>query len=209
MRRYNIINLLIKKYNFKSYLEIGYQNGICYDKIRVRRKNAVDPYPNIKKDHTLKVMTSDNFFKANIKKYDIIFIDGLHTYEQVKKDFENSLDALSSKGIIVFHDMSPEDTEYNGKIIPGEVRSKSFNEGGKWNGDCYKLAIDMYNGDYDYYYETVDSDQGCMILYPYKKREINKDNLEKTYTVLSEKRKEILNLLSKEEFEDKMKEINE
>ena len=36
-------------------------------------------------------ITSDDFFKQNKKKYDCIFIDGLHTYKQVKNDILNSI----------------------------------------------------------------------------------------------------------------------
>ena len=38
--------------------------------------------------------TSDNFFKNNKKEFDVIFIDGLHIYEQCRKDVINSLKVL-------------------------------------------------------------------------------------------------------------------
>ena len=31
-------------------------------------------------------ITSDDFFKQNKNKYDCVFIDGLHIYDQVKRD---------------------------------------------------------------------------------------------------------------------------
>jgi len=52
MTRYDIINLLIEKNNYNSYLEIGYQDGICYDNIKISEKNAVDPNPR-KTEETL------------------------------------------------------------------------------------------------------------------------------------------------------------
>ena len=39
-------------------------------------------------------MSSDEFFLKNKDQFDIIFIDGLHVYEQVKRDIENSLIVL-------------------------------------------------------------------------------------------------------------------
>ena len=45
-------------------------------------------------------MTSDEFFYNNNDKFDIIFIDGLHQYEQVIKDVKNSLNCLTKNGII-------------------------------------------------------------------------------------------------------------
>jgi len=201
MTRYDIINLLIEKNNYECYLEIGYQDGICYENIKIKDKNAVDPFPR-KKEDTLLVMTSDDFFKFNKKKYDVIFIDGLHTYEQVKRDFENSLNSLNSGGVIVFHDMNPEDVIFNGYLISGEERSKSFNDGGQWNGDCFKLAIDIYNGNYEYEYLTVNSDQGCMIVFPESKRIFTNNNIPKDYNSLNSNRQEILNLISIEDFKN-------
>ncbi len=201
MTRYEIINFIIEKNNYKSYLEIGYQDGICYSNIKIDDKNAVDPFPR-KKEDTLFIMTSDDFFKLNKKKYDIIFIDGLHTYEQVKKDFENSLKNLNKDGTIVLHDMNPCDVLFNGRVITGEERSISFNEGGQWNGDCFKLVIDIYNGLYDYEYFTVDSDQGCLILNKNKKRRVIIRDISKDYKTLKENRKEILNLITVSDFKN-------
>ena len=82
----NIINSYIKRYNYKSYLEIGVntpnQPGYNWIGVNCEIKHGVDP--NV--DTTYRV-TSDEFFEKHIKqKYDIIFIDGLHLFEQVYKD---------------------------------------------------------------------------------------------------------------------------
>jgi len=206
--RYDLINYLIKKNNFKTYLEIGYQHGINYSNICIENKTTIDPYPSVTlnnlqmenkiyvdKDINLYLTTSNTFFETFDHKYDIIFIDGLHTYEQVKLDFENSIKSLNENGLIVLHDMNPIDVFHEGRIITGRERSKSFADGGQWNGDCYKLAIDMYNGKYDYEYFTVDIDQGCMIVSK-KLRNASKNNIEKSYDALLSNRKSILNLIS-------------
>ena len=39
--------------------------------------------------------------------YDLIFIDGDHSYEGVKRDFELYKDLLSDRGVILFHDIDP------------------------------------------------------------------------------------------------------
>jgi len=97
--------------------------------------------------------------------------------------------------------MNPEDVNVNGYIISGEERSKSFNEGGQWNGDCFKLAIDIYNGLYKYQYVTLDMDNGCMVVFPFINREaLENKNITKDYKSLENDRVNILNLKTPIEF---------
>jgi predicted O-methyltransferase YrrM len=42
------------------------------------------------------------------KEFDLIFIDGDHRYEGVKRDFENYRPLLSDRGVILFHDVDPD-----------------------------------------------------------------------------------------------------
>jgi spermidine synthase len=50
---------------------------------------------------------SVEWLKSNsFRKFDVIFIDGDHSYEGVKRDFENSLPLLSEGGSVIFHDIN-------------------------------------------------------------------------------------------------------
>ena len=49
-------------------------------------------------------LTSDKFFEVNKKKYNFIYIDGMHTKEQIPKDIINSWDSLLIDGIIWMDD---------------------------------------------------------------------------------------------------------
>ena len=49
-------------------------------------------------------ITSDQFFEINNKKYDFIYIDGMHTKEQIPKDIINSWNSLLIDGIIWMDD---------------------------------------------------------------------------------------------------------
>jgi|LakMenEpi03Aug12_release.lakeMendotaPanAssembly.Ray.scaffolds.fasta_scaffold453542_1 SAM-dependent methyltransferase len=49
---------------------------------------------------------SDDFFKNNKNHYNLIYIDGLHHYEQVKKDFINSFNFLENNGYIICDDFT-------------------------------------------------------------------------------------------------------
>ncbi len=48
-------------------------------------------------------------FRGNTDKFDLIFIDGDHTFEGVKHDFEKFLPFVKDKGIILFHDFHQEE----------------------------------------------------------------------------------------------------
>ena len=127
-KRWQLINEIINKKNYKSYLEIGCFNNDCFSKINIEKKTGVDPIKggNIRK-------TSDDFFLDNKENFDIIFIDGLHTYQQVKKDIKNSIKSLNPGGTIICHDSLP--TEYSEQTVP-------FSQG-VWVGDVWKAIVEF------------------------------------------------------------------
>ena len=100
MQRFDIINNLIKEKGYKSHLEIGVQNGVCFENIVCEKKIGVDPRANVPVDYK---MTSEAFFAQNKERFDCIFIDGLHTFEQSLKDFYNAWEVLNIGGAVVFH----------------------------------------------------------------------------------------------------------
>ena len=54
---------------------------------------------------TFHPMKSDDFFDQNKKEFDIIYIDGLHTYGQVKRDANNAWKFLKPGGVLIGHDV--------------------------------------------------------------------------------------------------------
>ena len=79
-------------------------------------------------------MTSDDFFKKySDLKFDVIFIDGLHEYDQCKKDCINSMKQLNHDGIIFFHDFLPR--SFFEEKVPRKQKS--------WSGDIWKVAIEL------------------------------------------------------------------
>ena len=62
---------------------------------------------------TKKLIASDNFFNTNTKMFDAIFVDGDHSFEQVKKDSENALKFLKENGVIIWHDIYNKDGKCN------------------------------------------------------------------------------------------------
>jgi hypothetical protein len=130
MRKHEIINLFIRKFNYKSYLEIGVLDGNNFVNIDCPRKDCVDP---TKRFSSLNYeMTSDEFFERNRDKtYDVIFIDGHHDSEYVHRDINNALRQLNNGGTIFVHDCLPPTKEasikYHDKIT------------WCWCGDGYKV----------------------------------------------------------------------
>ena len=126
--RWDLIQHIINKYNYTSYLEIGCDKDQSFSKIKINKKIGVDPISG----GTIRD-TSDNFFINNKDKFDIIFIDGLHHYEQVIKDIYNSLDILNDNGHILIHDCLPRTIAH--QAIP---RYR-----GSWNGDVWKSIVEL------------------------------------------------------------------
>ena len=151
----SLINALIEKHNLKSYLEIGTQNRANnFNKIDLpwREKFCVDPDPTAKADF---IGTSDEYFKDLDIKWDLVFIDGLHHADQVKRDFENSLKCLNDNGFILIHDVCPENEQ--GTKVPRETKV--------WWGDVYKFAMSIRNHYSDIRFVTFNIDNGCMLVW--------------------------------------------
>lgn len=156
--RFEIINKIINYKNYKKYLEIGCFKDENFDKININYKVGVDPVSG----GTIRD-TSDNYFTKNKDNFDIIFIDGLHHYEQVKKDILNSLNFLNDGGIILVHDCLP--SRARDQMIPRSHEN--------WNGDVWKAIVEFRTKkDLDTYVCMADQGLGLII-----KRE-NRNNLD-------------------------------
>lgn len=197
MKRNDIINSLIGVRQYKSYLEIGVGDGISYNKIICEHKTNVDPcfnaFDNQNTSHVRNLMTSDEFFAKNSEKFDIIFVDGLHTYEQVYTDIINSLSFLNDGGVIVCHDMLPP-TEWHQRPV-------SEYKGGEWNGDSWKAVARLRVEREDLEIFTIDSDWGCSVISKGKSK-VYQESLETVlnYSYFAVHKKALMNVVSPEHF---------
>lgn len=187
MERTEIIQSLINKINAKSYLEIGVGPGNNFNNINCDHKVCVEPHPAVPVTYTL---TSDQFFNQNNEFFDVIFIDGLHESDQVYRDITNSLKVLNEGGYIVCHDMSPycEIIQRYPQAQPGE-----------WTGDCWKAWVKFRAERLDLTMYVVDSDYGCGVISSGNQTLVELPN-ELTWDTLENNRKELLNLISIDEF---------
>ncbi len=193
MKRYDIINMLIKKNGYETYLEVGVLHGACFERVKAKYKDGVDPVPVNKSSYKIKLMTSDEFFNSTDKKWDIIFIDGLHEYGQVLRDINNSLEHLNAGGAIVCHDMNPQTKK--AQITPRIVADWEA-----WNGDCWKAWVRLRSvGGLSMY--VVDTDHGCGIIVVDNSVKPLKIKEQLTYANLDKNRRDWLNLISKEKWQ--------
>jgi hypothetical protein len=102
-------------------------------------------------------MTSNDFFKNNKEYFDVIFIDGLHYYDQVKLDVENGLACLNNNGIIIIHDMLPIKENHAVVPIPDPFTKP-------WLGDVWRLGFELMTRS-DVVFNIVKTDSGCGILW--------------------------------------------
>ena len=126
--RWDLIQHIIDKYNFENYLEIGCDKDQSFSKIRIKNKVGVDPISG----GTIR-STSDDFFFNNKTNFDIIFIDGLHHYDQVLTDIQNSIKILNKDGFILVHDCLPKSLAQ--QAVP---RYRGY-----WNGDVWKSIVQL------------------------------------------------------------------
>jgi len=187
MNKNDLLQRLIYDYKFKTYLEIGTFHGSSFFPLRCKNKIAVDPnfrfadkdkrnwklknFCNIRNRYFEK--TSDNFFyeeKAFLEKLgriDLIFIDGLHTFQASLKDVLNAIEYLAVAGFIVIHDCYP---PHQAAAVPAKSLEDAENMNlpdwtGEWCGDVWKTIVylkEKYRNDLKIH--TLNTDYGLGIV---------------------------------------------
>ena len=188
LNRKEIVQKIIEFKKFKKYLEIGTFKNDLFNYIECEKKIGVDPFSggNVRK-------TSDEFFRDNLEKFDLIFIDGLHKYLQVKKDIQNSLRSLNNDGLILMHDCFPRNYYY--QAVP---RCQI-----DWNGDTWKALVELRTKkDLDVY--CLNADEGIGVIFKRKNKnllDLDIKNFAKlSYNEYSNNYQKYLNLIEYEDF---------
>lgn len=204
--RFDLINYFIKKFKYKTYLEIGISEPhLCFDKIQLpdEYKVGVDPahwIPSFNRKNLINT-TSDNFFAINEKYFDIIFIDGLHLDFQVQKDIENSLKKLNKNGTIILHDCNPVEEIHQVEVFdPSKCPA--------WMGTTWKAFVRFIKKNKNKYIAyTIEADCGLGVIqrpesfiFEDEKLIYDIEDEELTYNFLEKNRKQALNLISVERF---------
>lgn len=216
MTRTEVLQRIIDRTRARTYLEIGVHAGVSFMPIRIRRKIAVDPWFAITRESRVKWLllnpanmaaryhqvTSDGYFAGRLPgaDLDVVFIDGLHTFEQSLKDVLNSLQGLSPKGAIVMHDCSPPHAaaahpapSYH---AAAELKLSGWDD--RWTGDVWKTICYLRSQRTDLRVFVLDCDLGVGVVTrgtPESALEMSEDQLlGLTYADLERDRVRLLNL---------------
>jgi Methyltransferase domain len=176
--RIDVIRAALASVGGRSYLEIGVKDGACFHCIDAETKVAVDPRFLLRPPWTAwarKVLrmktgsfyfqtTSDAFFAGpagRFPRFDVVFVDGLHTYAQSYVDVLNAIDVLSEHGVVVVHDCNPASAAAAAPTLEEAARTPGFV--GEWNGDVFKSLVRLRTHA-DLRASVIDCDQGVGIV---------------------------------------------
>ena len=152
----------------KWYLEIGTANGaslalaqtkcIAIDPRFSIRSNVLGKKPQL---HLLQ-MTSDQFFSEEIAaqlkaKIDLAFLDGMHLFEFLLRDFIGSEKISNRSGMIVLHDCCPT------SFVMAQ-RDRVSGKGSAWTGDVWKLVPILRKYRPDLILQTLDCAPTGLVL---------------------------------------------
>ena len=119
--------------------------------VRAPHRVGVDPKPlfdldpnRLPKNASISAVTSDEFFGATRvdTSFDVVFLDGLHTFRQTYHDLINALRVCRS-GVIVVDDVVPGDEV---SAMPDQSESVAERKrrnlpGDAWYGDVFKVIL--------------------------------------------------------------------
>jgi hypothetical protein len=175
LSRQGILQRAINRLNARRYLEIGVDDGSLFRAIDVRERIGVDPIPpaeNVvkacRKPRTAYFqMPSDEFFSKEAKRIlsggvDVVFVDGLHTFEQSYRDCVHALEYLSAGGLLFIHDCLP-NSEAESVAVDNYASAKALNLpgwSGDWTGDVWKAIVRLRAAHHDLETVVFDCEHG-------------------------------------------------
>ncbi len=150
------LNKLASLNQSSRYLEIGVSKGITFNAVKIENKVAVDPQfkLNQKKYATAQVVflevSSDDFFRSYAHKFelfDLIYLDGLHTFEQSFRDFCATIAYGHSKTIWLIDDTCPGSYAQAQSSLKRcrEIQNFSGEKSGAWMGDVFKVVAAIHD----------------------------------------------------------------
>ncbi len=140
----------------RGYLEIGVHEGHSLQLAQpTTRCLGIDPSPNVafETHSTIRAMTSDDYFANHDPvadlgaPLDLVFIDGLHLFEQALRDVVNVERHSHSATVILIHDCLPIDA-----VTAARERTTMI-----WSGDVWKVMVTLARHRPDLSLTTLDA----------------------------------------------------
>lgn len=149
------VNALASELGARRYLEIGVAEGRTLRDVAMPERTAVDPQflfeISTMSGQAIRFcqQTSDAFFAAEPRDrpYDVMFIDGLHEFNQVVRDFANAVLRMHPRSVILLDDTLPSDV-YSTLLSPSETmkyRKEANNPNIDWHGDVFKIVFYIHD----------------------------------------------------------------
>jgi len=171
LSKYDIVNCLAEKFDFRSVLEIStpttgasfraLSNNSHYNRCDRLVYNCdswfSDGFPVSYQTHDIfsnSIVSAIHTMNGSSPLYDIIFVDSFHSYQSSILDLYSALLLLKTGGMIVVHDCNP----LSAKIAQPEVRDD------EWCGVSYQAFIDFRLAHPDFLSFTVDTDYGVGVI---------------------------------------------
>jgi hypothetical protein len=165
-----IVQAELDRFRRPRYLEIGVNVGVLFLHVRAHGKVGVDPvrriprwkrvaHPTTALRGRLVARPSDDYF-ARLdpgERFDVVFVDGLHTFEQSLRDVENALEHLAPDGVVLVHDCNPADA------IAGGPDPGATGDAG-WNGEVWKTIVHLRATRSDLDVRVLDTDFGVGVV---------------------------------------------
>jgi hypothetical protein len=180
---YERLNALAKINSASKYLEIGVAEGTTFHKVNIPYKVAVDPNfrfnakERANQNTIFHEVTSDVFFSSlalQYGKFGLVYLDGLHTFEQTFRDFCASLAYSKDTTIWLIDDTHPSSrlaSIPNPKLAYG-LRKFSPVEDSRWMGDVFKVIFAIHDFFPQFSYATFPG-HGQTVIYLQSRRNFN------------------------------------
>jgi hypothetical protein len=148
--RHKVVQPFLDCFDTPDYLEVGVARGLTFHAVTAARKTAVDPHFRFDVDKhagpgiAYHEVTSDEYFGAIIepsRRFDVIYLDGLHTFEQTLRDLMSAQLFLAERGVIVIDDVWPNSFAAACSTLEANqtLRRKLAIESPAWMGDVFRL----------------------------------------------------------------------
>ncbi|KMW57312.1 Biotin carboxyl carrier protein [Candidatus Rhodobacter oscarellae] len=143
MRYVRFLSNILDRHIFDWYLEVGCRTGRIFQRSR-GKTIAVDPYFQVERNvigvkpglHIFQETSDDfyasNFLKAMKVKLSFSFLDGMHLFEFLLRDFIETEKHSTADSVIALHDCCPFSHEMT-------TRDLENLPDGNWTGDVWKL----------------------------------------------------------------------